>query len=142
MKNNVLTLMALCFGLVLAASGCSQKTDANAVLEKATRTLASEEPAPERTPAQPSQENQPVAEPKPSQQMSQAMAAYKAGQLEDAVTRLQRLRAMLTLSPQQRIDLNDAMAAVKTEIHNLADKGDARAIQAVKQYEHLQTQRR
>ncbi|MBI3852337.1 MAG: hypothetical protein HY298_18940 [Verrucomicrobia bacterium] len=141
MKKNCCRGLFLSAILAVAFPGCSRKTDANAVLEKATRTLASEEPAPERAPAQPSQENQPVAEPKPSQQMSQAMASYKAGQLEDAVTRLQRLRAMPTLSPQQRIDLNDAMAAVMTEIHNLADKGDARAIQAVKQYERLQTQR-
>ncbi len=97
--------MVLCVGLVLAASGCSRKTDANAELEKAARILANAEPAPEEIPAQPSQQNQPVPAPEaasertPAQQMSQAMAAYKAGQLEDAVTRLQRLRAMPTMTP-------------------------------------------
>lgn len=68
--------------------------------------------------------------------------AYKAGQLEDAVTRLQRLRATPTMSPQQRMALNDAMGAVMTEIYSLAAKGDSRAIMAVKQYEKMQTEHR
>ena len=77
----------------------------------------------------------------PSAEMNQALAAYKGGQLDDAVTRLQKLRATSALTPQQRIALNDAMASVMTEIYALAAKGDARAIQAAKQYEKLQTQR-
>jgi len=32
------------------------------------------------------------------------------------------------------------MAAVMSEIYSLAEKGDARAIQAVKRYEEMQTQ--
>ena len=71
--------------------------------------------------------------------MQQALAAYKGGDLQDAVTRLQRLRAAPTITSQQRIALNDAMAAVMTEIYGLAAKGDARARQAVKQYEQMQT---
>ena len=74
--------------------------------------------------------------------MSQALAVYKAGNLEDAVTRLQKLRAATALTPQQRMDLNDKMAAVMGEIYALAAKGDSRAIAAVKQYEQMQTQRR
>lgn len=74
--------------------------------------------------------------------MQQAIVAYKAGQLEDAVTRLQRLRATPTMSPQQRMALNDAMGAVMTEIYSLAAKGDSRAIMAVKQYEKMQTEHR
>ena len=35
--------------------------------------------------------------------------------------------------------LNDATAAVMAEIYALADKGDTRAIQAVKLYEEMQT---
>ena len=84
----------------------------------------------------------PTAAPAPAQEMKQAMAAYKGGELQDAVTRLQKLRATPVLTPQQRIALNDAMAAVMTEIYALAAKGDARAIQAVKQYERMQTQLR
>jgi hypothetical protein len=78
----------------------------------------------------------------PGQQLRGAIAAYKAGNLEDAVTRLQKLRATPVMSPEQRIALNDAMAAVMSEIYSMAAKGDSRAIQAVQQYELLQTQRR
>ena len=78
--------------------------------------------------------------PAPAQQMSQAMVAYKADQLEDAVTRLHKLRAMPTLTSQQRIAMNDAVAAVMTDIYARAAKGDSRAIQAVKLAEEMQTQ--
>ena len=74
--------------------------------------------------------------------MNQAVAAYKAGQVEDAVTRLQRLRATPTLTPAQRMALNDAMAAVMSEISTLAAKGDPKAIQALKQYDKMQNERR
>jgi hypothetical protein len=73
--------------------------------------------------------------------MTQAMAAYQAGNLEDAVTRLQKLRATPAMTPEQRMALNDAMGSVMTEIYGLAAQGDARAIQAVKQYEMMQNQR-
>jgi len=111
-------------------------------LEKSNPTL----PAP----AQPTQMASPApanpsaitAEPAPAQQVRDAIAAYKAGNLEDAVTRLQKLRATPAMAPEQRIALNDAMAAVMSEIYVLAAKGDSRAVGAVKQYEQMQTQRR
>ena len=74
--------------------------------------------------------------------MSQALAAYKAGELEDAVVRLQRLRATPVMSPEKRIAVNDAIAAVMNEIYAMAEKGDARAKQALKTYEILQTRPR
>lgn len=74
--------------------------------------------------------------------MKQAAEAYKGGQLEEAVTQLQKLRATTAMTAQQRMALNDAMAAVMGDIYALAAKGDGRAIQAVKQYEKLQSQRR
>ena len=74
--------------------------------------------------------------------MNQAIAAYKSGNLEDAVTRLHRLRATPTMTPEQRIALNDAMAAVMAEIYTMAEKGDRRAIQAVWQYEQMQAGQR
>lgn len=46
------------------------------------------------------------------------------------------------MTPQQRMALNDAMAAVMANIYALAANGDARAVQAVKQHEKLQTQGR
>ncbi len=74
--------------------------------------------------------------------MQQAVQSYKAGQFEDAVVRLQQLRATPTMSAQQRMALNDAMAAVMGDIYALAAKGDPRAVQAVKQYELLQNKPR
>jgi hypothetical protein len=73
--------------------------------------------------------------------MRQALASYKSGELEDAVTRLQKLRTTATLTPQQRMALQDSVAAVMTEVYELAAKGDTRAIAAVKQYEDMQTAR-
>ncbi len=81
------------------------------------------------------------AVPPPGQQLQQAIADYKAGKMEDAVTRLQLLRAQPILSPQQRMALQDSIAAVMTEIYTLAEKGDPRAVAAVAQYEKLQTAR-
>jgi len=74
--------------------------------------------------------------------MRQALAAYKDGKLEDAVTRLQKLRAIRTLTPQQRMTVQDSVAAVMNEIYELAAKGNVKAIQAVRQYEEMQTKPR
>lgn len=138
-------MMVMGTSFVLAWAGCSHKSDVNSELEKAVNAM--EQPAAAQAPApvlpQPAQPAPtPVAAPAPAQEMNQAIAAYKGGNLEDAVTRLQKLRASPVMTPQQRIALNDAMAAVMTEIYSLAAKGDARAIQAVRQYEQMQTQRR
>ena len=140
-------MMVLCAGVAVAAVGCRHKTDATSELERAASALAQGEPAQAPAPA-PAQSAQPLETaavpaappaPAPAQEMKQALAAYKSGDLPDAVTRLQKLRATPVMSPQQRIALNDAMATVMTEIYGLAAKGDARAIQAVKQYEEMQT---
>ena len=129
-------------GAAVTLAGCGEKTDTNSQLEKAAREL---DKAPVAQPAaaapQPTATPTPTAAPPPApaQEMNQAIVAYKAGNLEDAVTRLQRLRATPVMSPQQRMALNDAMAAVMTEIYALAAKGDSRAQMAVKQYEKMQT---
>ena len=135
--------------LAVALSGCSKKSDASAEMEKAANAMATAEPTPDATaapqPAQPIQ-TAPAPDttpsPAPAAQMSQALVAYKAGNLEDAVTRLQKLRAMPTMTAQQRMAMNDAMAAVMADIYALAAKGDSRAIQAVKLAEQMQNQRR
>jgi hypothetical protein len=145
MKNCFLILTLLCACFAVMNTGCSRKGDANAELQKAAKVFVDAEPTPEATPATPAPQTQSIRDNSghtPAQQMSQAMADYKAGQLEDAVTRLQLLRAMPTMTPQQRIAMNDAMAAVMTDIYALAAKGDGRAIQAVKQYEKMQTRQR
>jgi hypothetical protein len=149
MKNNLRWAVLLSLTLAVALPGCSKKTDASAEMEKAASALATAEPIPD--PAAAAQPAQPIQaapapdttpSPAPAAQMNQAMVAYKAGNLEDAVTRLQNLRAMPTMTSQQRMAMNDAMAAVMSDIYILASKGDSRAIQAVKQYEQMQTQRR
>ena len=148
MKPTFAAVGLLGVSLALVLSGCSGKTDASGELDRAASAL--EQPASAQTPAPaPTQQAQPTQPapaanptPPPAQEMNQAIAAFKGGKLEDAVTRLQRLRATPALTPQQRIALNDAMAAVMTEIYALAAKGDSRAILAVKQYEQMQTSRR
>ena len=147
MKIDLPIIVIFGASLALAACGCSRKSDAKTELEKAANALSTAEPAPTTPPSQPTQPveattaSQPVPAPSASQQMKEALAAYKAGNLEDAVTRLQKLRATPAMTPEQRIALNDAMGAVMTEIYSLAAKGDARAKLAVKQYEEMQTRR-
>lgn len=71
--------------------------------------------------------------------MQSAVQAYKVGQFEEAVTRLQKLRQTKGISGAQLMALNDAMAAMMGDIQSLANKGDQRAIAAIKRYEQLQT---
>lgn len=125
--------------LALAVSGCRRKAagGSSTEVESAAGKFVAAEPAPATPPAPGA-----APAPAPAQEMQQAVQAYKGGQFEDAVIRLQQLRATPAMSAQQRMALNDAMAAVMTDIYALAAKGDPRAVQAVKQYEKLQTQGR
>jgi hypothetical protein len=148
MKLNGPILVVCGATLFLASAGCSHKSNADTELEKAASLMQEPAPAPLPAPAPvqteqaPQPEPTPAPAPVPGQEMKQAVAAYKTGDLQDAVTRLHKLRATPVMTPQQRIALNDAMAAVMSEIYGLAAKGDARAIAAVKQYEALQTKPR
>ena len=129
--------------------GCGHKS-ATSELEKAANSIAKAEaaepaPAPVPQPATSPEAASPIApavafpSQPPAQQVQQALAAYKAGNLEDAVIRLQKLRATPALTPQQRMALQDSIAAVMTEIYTMAEKGDKRAMAAVIQYERMQT---
>src|SRR3954470_20579536 len=102
-------------GVVAFAGGCKHK-DAKAELEKAADALAKADatqpqPAPATPPTLPgsgqlAETPAPGAGPAPvppRQMMSQALASYKSGNFEDAVTRLQILRSTQTLNPQQRM---------------------------------------
>ncbi len=133
MRPNVLSSALLVGALCL--SSC-KKHDPMSELEKTADTMAKSEPAP--APAQPDA-NAPPPGPPPAQEVRQAMSEYKEGKMEDAVTRLQILRASPTLSPQQRMALQDSVAAVMQEVYAMAEKGDPRAIAAVTQYEKMQT---
>lgn len=79
--------------------------------------------------------------PAPAEQVKKAIADFKAGKMEDAVTRLQLLRAQPVMSPEQRMALQDNIASVMQEVYALAQNGDARAKAAVAQYERMQTGR-
>ena len=152
MKTTFLLVAILFITLAHSLVGCGGKGNAKSELEKAASALEKAPPpvpAPEQsapvvasTPAANTAGQPAAAVEPPSKQMSAAIASYKAGNLEDAVTRLQKLRSTPVMSPDQRIALNDAIAAVMTEVYSLAAKGDSRAIAAVKQYEQMQTQRR
>ncbi|MCX6927332.1 MAG: hypothetical protein NT154_29625 [Verrucomicrobia bacterium] len=152
MKINLPLMMVGAASLLVALAGCSRKSDASTELDKAAvimdqqapAQVAAPQPVQVAQPAQPEpvQEAAPAPAPPPAQEMKQAVAAYKSGNLQDAIARLQKLRATPVMSPQQRIAVNDAVAAVMTEIYSMADKGDARAIAAVKQYEDLQSKPR
>ena len=144
MKAVTLFAFFLCFTSLLV--GCGGKKDANTELQKAAAAMAqadlapsaaATEPVPQTAAAAPAAQTAPATT--PAQEMNQAMTAYKAGDLDDAVRRLQNLRATPVLSAEKRMALNDATAAVMAEIYALADKGDTRAIQAVKLYEEMQT---
>lgn len=123
-----------------AVGELEKAADAMAKTEKAqpssTPTSQSAPPAQTALAAEPASDR---SLPSPAQQMQQALEAYKAGKMEDAVTRLQKLRATPVLSPQQRMALQDSIAAVMTEVYTLASKGDSRAMAAVIQYEKMQT---
>jgi hypothetical protein len=133
--------------LAVVLSGCGKKTDATSELEKAAKSMqadASAAPAAQVQPTQPAQTaaTAPAAatesQQQPAQQLNQAMASYKSGNYEDAVTRLQRLRAQPATTPQQIQALQDAMAAVMNDLAARAAKGDTKAKAAMKQYEALQ----
>lgn len=157
-QNQLMNRIVFCLvASVLVLSGCGgRKTDARTELEKAAVVIAKTESAP--APAAPETAPAPAVPdlaasagsasvpaaapvPSPAQQMQTAMASYKAGELEDAVTRLQKLRASPALTAEQRMALQDGVAAVMMEIYSLAEKGDPKAIAAVKQYELMQTSR-
>jgi hypothetical protein len=128
---------ALLAAIAVGLSAC-HKQDPVIALEKAAAEMVKTESAPAAPDAGPGLA---PANPPPAQQMQQAIADYKDGKMEDTVTRLQLLRATAVLSPQQRMALQDSVAAVMTEIYTLAEKGDTRAIAAVAQYEKMQTAR-
>ena len=123
--------------IALVLSAC-HKQDAVSELEKTASAMTKSEPAPTASVANPGLA---MAGPAPAKQVQEAIAEYKSGKMEDAVTRLQLLRSMPTLTPQQRMALQDSVAAVMTEVYSLAEKGDRRAIAAVARYEKMQTGR-
>jgi hypothetical protein len=135
MRTQFSTLAILCAALAFF-TGCSRKTDATGDLDKAAKALAQADVAPPTaTQVAPPAAAAASGQQSPSQQMNQAMTLYKSGDYQNAMAHLQTLRQRSTLSPQQNMALQDAMAAVMTDVYTRASKGDARAQQAVKEYE-------
>jgi hypothetical protein len=124
--------------IVLAVVSCQKQPDPLVELEKTAETMAKSEGVEAEAEVSTEAETPFM---NPSQQVKSAIDDYKAGKMEDAVTRLQLLRAMPALSPQQRMALQDSIAAVMTEIYAMAEQGDPRAKAAIVQYERMQTGR-
>ncbi|MFM8879725.1 MAG: hypothetical protein ACKOKG_11440 [Verrucomicrobiota bacterium] len=119
--------------LVSVATAC-KKEDPVAGLENSAKEL-------EKAPAAPAEGAEATPGPAPAEQVKQAIADFKSGKMEDAVTRLQLLRAQPVMTPEQRMALQDSIASVMQEIYAMAQNGDARAKAAVAQYERMQTGR-
>ena len=124
--------------LAVMAAGLTACRKADPVSELEKTAVAIEKA--EKAPATAAGDFDPaVAATIPSKEVKQAITEFKAGKMEDAVTRLHKLRAQSNLSPQQRLALQDSIAAVMAEVYSLAEKGDAKAAAAVTQYERMQT---
>lgn len=134
---------------VVSLAGCGKEASVDAALDNAVKEMQT--PPPDAQVATPAVQAPPPpassaasAKPAPAattqvaQQMNQAVASYKGGNYEDAVRRLQWLRAQKGNTPQQIMALQEATAAVMADIYALAARGDARAKLAVKEYERLQ----
>lgn len=131
------TIAAVC---LLVWGGCRQKSESKSALDNATKALQQPEVAAAPPAGAPPQLA--ANAPRPAQEIKVVQASLQSGNFEDAVVRLQKLRALPVLSPPQRIAVNDAIAAVMSEIYAQASKGDARAKAALKAYERMQTERR
>ena len=116
---------AVLLGAAIGLTACQRKANPVSDLEK-TAEMLKDAPAPDaKTEA-------------PATQLKEAIADYKEGKFEDAVTRLQLLRKQSAISPEQRMALQDSVASVMAEIYELAQKGDPKAIAAVQAYERMQ----
>ena len=125
--------VSLLASFVLVVAGCHRQGDANAEMAKAVKEL--EQPTPGQQAAQAST-GVPVA-----QQMNQAMVAYKGGDYQEDIMRLELLRSKAIKTPDQTMAVQNAMAAVMTELYTRAEKGDTRAQQAIKQYQEERNRR-
>src|SRR5690349_3935736 len=99
MKQVLLITALVCACAAALLVGCTHKTDAKSELDKAAAALGTPEPAPAPTAPTPEPSAPTTSEPTPvvpsvptlavtpAREMQQAITSYKAGELEDAVTR-------------------------------------------------------
>ncbi len=117
MKTPICLLLA---GVFLVA-GCKRGKVPTAELEKAFQ----EPPTAAATPAAP------PGVPPPNAFLQEAVTAMKTNGYVEALVPLQALRRHPGLNANQLTAVQDAMAAVQTELARRADQGDARAAQAL-----------
>ena len=115
----------------LLVVGCSKKPDASTELAKTVKVLEQTAPAPQAA-AQPSA-NAPTA--LPAQQVSQALASLKEGKYTETIVQMEKARYNPNKTPQQMIAIQDAMAAVMSDLYTRAANGDSAAKQAIAKYQ-------
>jgi hypothetical protein len=139
LKQNFLTAPIVLCGFLAVVVGCGHSTaDTKNQIDQAVQAMAQAKSPDETVVA----DGIATPVPTPVQQMNDALASYKAGDYPTTVTRFQAIRAHTPMSGAQILALNNAVAAVVGDLYTRASKGDAGAIEAVRQYEQMQTQRR
>jgi hypothetical protein len=121
----------------LLVVGCSKKTDASTELAKTVKVLEQAAPAPQASTQQ--SPNFPTA--LPAQQVSQALTLLKEGKYTETIVQMEMARYNPNKTPQQMIAIQDAMAAVMSDLYTRAANGDAPAKQAIKQYQENRNKR-
>lgn len=135
--KTLLHLFIISVTLSLTLIGCSKKQDVDTEVRQVIIEIEKAAPAPAGPTPPPSAmtPNQTAPAPNaPASKLSEALAAYKSGEYEKAIAQLDRLRNAPAMTGQQLIAMNKAMAAVMNDLYTLAEKGDARAAQAIKHY--------
>ena len=122
MKSAFSTVTILSAVMVLGAVGCKKQ------------------PATTTSTTQPDASTQAVAAataaPLPAQQINDALAAYKKGNLLDSVTQLQQIKQSTPMTGAQLLDLNHSINDVMNDLYARAAKGDAQAQQAIAAYKN------
>lgn len=134
--KHFVVIAAVIISAVIIA-GCGKKTDASTELAETIKVLEQAPPLPQ-APAQPSP-NAPAT--LPAHQVSQALASLKEGKYADTIVQLEMARDNPNKTPQQMLAIQDAMAAVMSDLYTRAANGDAQAKQAIKQYQENRNKR-
>jgi PBP1b-binding outer membrane lipoprotein LpoB len=121
----------------LTLVGCSKKTDASSELAKTVKVLEQ----PTASPQSQTQASANAPTTMPAQQVSQALTSLKEGKYTETIVHMEMARYNPNKTPQQMIAIQDAMAAVMSDLYARAASGDAPAKQAIKQYQENRNKR-
>lgn len=135
MKMHPPVLTALALTVLLGVAGCGRKADATRELQRASEAMGAA-PSPQPVPAGAQ------TPPTPAQHVEEVRASFKDGKYNDAVTQINTLlvegsSGKQPMTPQQYMALQDAAGAVLGDLYARAAKGDAKAQQAIKEYQRL-----